>query len=122
MPLNPSAQELHTVVENMTDGERTVGFLGPRGMTLAANEVVAIPGDLVASLGVEANRGIRRGFDALTRSLESGRLRINSRPAPILFDPIDEVPKSLSIQNGILGIVDPTYTDEDSESFAAVDS
>ncbi len=120
MPTNPSAEELYTVIENPTDVERTIGFLGPRGMTLAAGEVVAIPGDLVASLGVQAHAGKRRRFDGLEAALKAGRIRINSRPAPVLYDAADERPKSIAIVSGVLGTVDPAYADEDSESFAAV--
>ncbi len=120
MALNPSAEELYTVVENMTDVERVVGFLGPRGMTLGPNEIVAVPGDLVASLGAQAQRGQRRKFDALQRTLQSGRLRINSRPAPILYDPTAEEPVSFAVVAGALGTVVPAYGDGDSESYAAV--
>ncbi len=120
MPANPSAEELYTVVENTTDVERTVGFLGPRGMTLAAREVVAVPGDLVASLGYEASRGRRRKFDGMESALKAGRLRINSRPAPVLYDSVDERPKSIAIVSGVLGTVDPDYADTDSENFDAV--
>jgi len=114
-------EELYTVVENLTGGERVFGYLGPRGQRLGAGEVVAVPGDLVASLGgLHQQGGRRRKFDALNRSLKNESLRINSRPSPILFDSVDEVPKSIAIQGGVLGVVDPTYNSSDSESFAAV--
>lgn len=118
---NPSAQELYTVVENLTDTPRFIGFLGPRGMTLGASETVAVPGDLVATLGAEAARGRRRKFDSLEAMLKDGTIfRINSRPAPVLYDPVDDVPKSIAIQNGVLGIVDPAYDTGDSENFDGV--
>lgn len=121
MPTNPSADELFTVVENKTAGERVFGFLGPRGMRLGASEAVAIPGDLIASLGAQHQQGgRRRKFDALQRSLKAGNLQINSRPAPVLYDPTDEVPKSIAIVGGVLGTVDPTYNSSDSDSYAAV--
>jgi len=116
----PAAEELYTVVENTTAHEVTVGFLGTRGMTLAANEVVAVPGDLVATLGVSAANGVRRHFDALLRVLAAGVLRINSRPAPVLYDRTDDAPKSLAIDNGVLGTVDPGYTTSGSVGFDAV--
>lgn len=107
---NPSADELYTVVENISGGARVFGFLGPRGMRLSASEVVAIPGDLLSSLGAQHQHGgRRRKFDALERSLKNESLRINSRPAPILWDGVDEVPKSIAIVGGVLGVVDPTY-------------
>ncbi len=107
---NPSQDELYTVVQNLSGGERVFGFLGPRGMRLAASEVVTIPGDLLASLGSQSQQGgRRRKFDALERSLKAGSLQINSRPAPVLWDAVDEVPKSIAIVGGTLGVVDPTY-------------
>ena len=118
---NPSADELYTVIENLAAGERVFGFLGPRGMRLGAGEVVTIPGDLVATLGAQvAAGGKRRKFNALERSLKAKNIRINSRPAPVLYDPTDEVPKSIAIVGGALGVVDPTYVSSDSDSFAAV--
>ena len=122
MPVtNPSAQELFTVVQNPTDVERTYGFLGARGMTLAAGEVVAVRGDLVATLGAESARGGKvRKFDSMERAIKAGRFQINSLPAPLLYDPDDDVPKSLSIVNGVLGVVDPTYNSSDDDNFDAV--
>jgi hypothetical protein len=112
---NPSAEELYTIVENISGGERVFGYLGPRGMRLAAAEVVSIPGDLIASLGAQSQQGgRRRKFDALERSLKALSLRINSRPAPVLWDPVDEVPKSIAIVGGVLGVVDPMYNESSS--------
>lgn len=120
MPVNPSAEELYTTVENMSDAERTCGFLGPRGMTLAPGEIVLIPGNLVATLGAEAARGKRRRFEGLERSMKAGRIRINSTPAPVLYDPEDEVPKSLAISGGVLGTVDPDYNEHGSVEYTPV--
>lgn len=118
---NPSAEELYTVVENPTDVERHYGFLGPRGMSLGAGETVIIPGDLVATLGARAaSGGRRRQFDGLERAVKEGRLQINSLPAPVLYDPEDEVPKSIAIVNGVLGTVDPAYSSGDLANFDAV--
>ncbi len=117
MATNFATEELYTTVENMTAGQRVFGFLGPRGMRLAAGEVVAVPGDLVASLGAKQQQGgRRRQFDAMERSLKAGSLRINSRPAPVLFDTVDEVPKSIAVVGGALGVVDPEYNSVSAES------
>ena len=117
---NDSTAELYTVVENLTGGERVFAFLGPRGYRLAAGEAIAIPGDLIASLGgLHQSGGRRRKFDALERALKAGDLQINNRPAPILFDHTAGAPVSLSVDNGSLGTVDPTY-DSDDSNFAAV--
>jgi hypothetical protein len=109
--------ELYTVVENMTGAERTFPFLGAHGMRLGVGEIVAIPGDLVATLG--ASR-YQRKFKGLESALARGLLRIRSRPTPILYDDVLEQPKALAIRNGALGIVDPTYESSASDSFAAV--
>ena len=118
---NQAIDELYTVVENLTAGERTFGFLGPRGMRLGAGEVVNIPGDLLSSLGSKVQQGgRRRPFDALERAVKAKDIRINSRPAPVLWDATDEKPVSLSVVGGALGTVDPTYVSSDSASYAAV--
>lgn len=120
MITNPSAAELYTVVENMTGVARFFGFLGPRGMYLGAGEVVLIPGDLISALGGMNQDGARRRkFDALERSLKNESLRINSRPAPVLYDETTGAPASIAIVNGTLGVVDPSYLLASSSSSAA---
>ena len=115
-----SQEELYTVIENTSGSERSVGFLGARGMTLGIGEVVAVPGDLVATLGVQAASGQRRKFDALQRSLVAGRLAIRSRPAPVFWDSdVDEI-KSLAVFDGALGLVDPEYVAAGNTNFDAV--
>jgi hypothetical protein len=112
--------ELYTAVQNMTGGEHVFSYLGPRGMRLGADEVVLIPGDLVSTLGALTQAGQRRKFDGLKASLEAGRLRINSRPAPVLYDATAEAPVSLAVVSGVLGTVVPTYEEDASDSYAAV--
>lgn len=112
-----SRDELYTTVENLLDTDRVFGFLGPRGMRLAAGEVVTVRGNLVATLGGSTSS---RKFKALERAVASGSLRIRNTPAPIFWDATDEVAKTLSINNSVLGIVDPTYSSSDSANFAAV--
>lgn len=120
MPVNSAQDELYTVVENLTGGERVFGFLGARGMRLGAGEVVAIPGNLIATLGAKAHGGgRRRSFDAMERALKDDSLRINSTPAPVFWDPVDERPKSLAIKGGVLGTVDPTYPGPEESSSAS---
>jgi hypothetical protein len=109
--------ELYTVVENMTGVEKVFGYLGPRGMRLGVGEVVAIPGDLRATLGAKTSQ---RKFNALRDALNSGKLRIRNTPAPILWDSVDDTPKSLAVSGGALGLVDPTYNSSTSDSYDAV--
>lgn len=108
--------EMYTVVESLLDAPRTFSHLGPQGMRLGARERVAIPGNIITEHGA----GSRRKFKALERSLNRHSLRIISTPSPILYDPVDEVPKTLAIQGGALGLVDPTYNSSDSEFFTEV--
>lgn len=116
----PTQDELYTVVESLLDSTRVFSFLGEKGMRLAAGEVVSIPGDLVATLGTNINQ--RRHFTALKTALANNHIRIRSRPMPILWDAQAEKPYGLAVQNGILGLVDPTYASNSSESFAAIDT
>lgn len=109
--VSAAAAELYTTVENTSGATRVFGFLGPRGMRLAAGEVVTLPGDLVASLGVAVQRGgARRKFDALERALAAGSLVIRSRPAPILYDNEDSSAQALVLDDSVLGVEDPTYS------------
>lgn len=108
--MTTAAAELYTTVENTSGKERVFGFLGPRGMRLAAGEVVTLPGDIVASLGVQHQKGgSRRRFDALERSLNTGSLVIRSRPAPILYDETGSSAQALTVDDDTLGVADPTY-------------
>ena len=116
----PTQAELYTAIRNTSGAEHTFSFLGPRGMRMAADEVVLIPGDFVATLGAETQEGRRRKFNSLERSLAEGRLSIDSRPAPVLYDETLERAVSLSVVNGVLGTVVPTYDAGQSESFSAV--
>jgi hypothetical protein len=103
--------ELYTTVENTSGSARVFGFLGPRGMRLAAGEVVTLPGDLVAALGAQHQKGgSRRKFDAMERSLAAGSLSIRSRPAPILYDDTDSSAGMLELDDSTLGFADPSYS------------
>lgn len=108
--MTTAAAELYTTVENTSGTDRVFGFLGPRGMRLAAGEVVTLPGDLVAALGaLHQKSGNRRKFTALENSLRSGSLVIRSRPVPILYDSEDSSAQALQLDDSTLGVVDPTY-------------
>jgi hypothetical protein len=111
----PAQDELYTVVENLADGERVYGFLGARGMRLGVGEVVAIPGNLIATLGAKSQAGgRRRQFEALERALASGILQIRSTPAPLLWDATAGAPQILTVDDGALGVADPTYASSSS--------
>lgn len=101
-------RQLFTVVQNGVNREATFGFLGPRGMRLAANEVVSIRGDLIANIGVSTQFGRNRQFDSMRRALALGRLIIRSRPAPIVYDATLLVPKTYVVINNVLSA--PTLT------------
>lgn len=113
-----SSPEMFTVVENISGAPRTFGYLGPRGMRLGTDEVAAIPGDLISTLGAQTSR---RKFDALQRSQRNGTLRVRSTPSPILWDAVNEESKALAVQGGVLGLVDPTFTLSESAGFDYAD-
>lgn len=117
--MSAAVEELYTVVKNPNATARTYGFLGPRGMRLAPGEAVAIPGDLVASLGfLHQQGGRRRKFDAFERCLRDERLIVQSRPAPILYDTAQDKSYAVAVHAGVLGIVDPNYTEPDGSSLS----
>lgn len=117
MAQNANTTCLYTTVQNVSGKERTFGYLGVRGMRLAAGEVVTVRGDLVSKLG---NMTSARRFQALERSLdENGSLEIVSTPAVHIYDAVLDQTKVLALQNNQLGIVDPCWFSSGSSNFSA---
>jgi len=117
MAQNANTQCLYTTVQNVSGKERVFGYLGVRGMRLAAGEVVTVRGDLVSKLG---NQTSARRFKSLERSLDqNGSLKIVSSPAIHLYDAIQDETKQLALQGGQLGIVDPCWYSSGSSNFSA---
>lgn len=114
---------LYTTVKNVSGKTRVFGFLGLRGMRLAADEVVTIRGNIVTTLG---GKNSARKFQALERALTGDdgardpSLAILSTPAVFLFDGDDT--KQLALQGGVLGLVDPCWDAAGSSVFAGVDT
>lgn len=107
--------ELYTAVENLGPAA-FFSFLGSHGVTLGEGEVYTQPGDLRASVGAGTTCKQRRNFESLQRALTAGRIRINSVPAPLLFDETADAPKSLEVDNDVLSVVAPTYAAADESS------
>jgi len=107
---------LYTHVKNVSGKERVFGYLGPRGMRLAANEVVTLPGNLVDALG-NGGHWSQQKFKALERSLTvNASLEILATPAVHLHDAVLDETKMLVLQGGVLGVVDPCWAPVVSES------
>ena len=119
MAQNANTACLYTTVKNVSGVERVFGFLGARGMRLAAAEVVTIPGNLISALG-KGGVGAQRKFKGLERSLDqNGSLEIVSTPAVHLYDAIHDRTRLLALQNKVLGVVDPCWYSSGSSDFSA---
>lgn len=100
-------QCLYTVVRSTCETDRSISFLGERGMRLAPLEQVLIPGDIrdsVARKGTDA-------FKALENALRDNVIEIMRTPPPIFFDAhtgYDEV-RMLSVDNNAVVIGDPCW-------------
>jgi hypothetical protein len=117
MAQNGNTDCLYTTVQNISGKERTFSFLGVHGMRLAAGETVTMRGDLVSKLG---NMTSARRFKALERALDTNSsLKIVKSPAVHLYDALDDETKTLSLQGGQLGIVDPCWDNSGSSNFSA---
>ena len=99
---------IYTVVINTSGVEKFFGFLPPHGRRLGVGEQLAIPGNLVSTLGARYYSK-RRDFDGFERALKQAKLAIISTPEVILYDPTAEDSKALSLNNGTLGISNPCY-------------
>lgn len=116
MAQNANTECLYTSVQNIAGAERVFGYLGERGMRLAANEVVTVRGNLIHKLGAMTSA---RRFKALERSLDqNGSLKIVSTPAVHLYDAVNDVTKQLAYEGGLLGIVDPCWFSSGSSNFS----
>jgi len=110
---------LYTTLKNVSGTERVFGMLGARGMRLAADEVVTVPGNIITALGM-GGKFSQRKFQALERSLdENGSLQIISTPAVHLYDSIQDRTRQLALQGGVLGLVDPCWYSSGSSDFSA---
>lgn len=100
----------HTTVKNISGGTKRFGFLPPHGMELAADEEVAVFGDIREAV----NRGDRFGkrwMDALANALENNELDIVNSPAPIFYDETLDNSKILVVDNGAVALDDPCWED-----------
>ena len=119
MAQNANTECLYTSVKNISGAERVFGFLGARGMRLAAAEVVTVPGNLISALG-KGGAGAQRKFKGLERSLDkNSSLEIISTPAVYLYDAVHDRTRVLALQNEVLGVVDPCWASSGSSDFSA---
>jgi hypothetical protein len=121
MAQNANTNCLYTSVRNISGSERVFGFLGARGMRLAANEVVTVPGDLVDALGRGGHWSQRR-FKSLERALDTlSVLEIIATPAVHLYDAVCGRTKILALENGVLGMLDPCWDSDGTSEFTTSD-
>ncbi len=115
---NANTECLYTTVKNVSGVEKAFGFLGARGMRLAAGEMATIPGDLVSALG-GGGKWSQRKFKALERALDTlSFLSIISTPAVHLYDPIEDRTRVVAFVGGQLGVVDPCWLSSGSSAFS----
>jgi len=90
---------MYTVFENISGRTRLFGYLGAQGIRLGPGEAVVIPGDLIATMP-DVNM---RFFRSMERDLQAKAIMVRSRPAPVLYDQLEESPCTLAIDGGALG-------------------
>jgi hypothetical protein len=97
---------LSSSVKNISGSEKHFSYLGNRGITLAANEVVRLPGDVRQSV---LARGVRDytafNGDLFTRAV----IDILHTPNPILYDKVRAEPQMLRVNNSVISAVDPCW-------------
>lgn len=106
MGYSPNTNSLYTTIRNTSGSSLVFGFLGPRGMRLAANESVTVPGNLPNALGASL---YQRKFKSFEKALDTGLLAIVSTPAVFLFDRVRDQTRQLGLENHVLGTYDPSY-------------
>ena len=114
--MNHAIDELYTQVRNTSGRTAFFGFIGPHGTRMGDNEVVTVPGDLRTILAAESIRGSRKRFDALESALQNELISLDSVPAPIVYDATAGLPLTISVDDGTLGLIDPSYTADQSSA------
>lgn len=90
-------------VKNISGATIVVTYLGPRGVTLAANEIVTVPGDVRQTVQARGNRDYTAFLgDVFTRKA----IDILHTPNPILYDKAAAEPVMVRVNNGTLAAVD----------------
>jgi hypothetical protein len=98
---------LYTFVKNMRPTATYYGYLPPHGNTLAPHEEIGFAGDLTTRIAARPGRS--RDFRKFEKHLQADALRIIMTPRPILQDLKTAEIKSLYLNNGVLGTLDPCW-------------
>ncbi len=74
-------------------------------MTLAADEMYSIPGDLLTRIA-----GNRRKLDSFRQTVKDGKIAILRTPAVHLLDATSDRVRTLALSGGSLALADPCWT------------
>jgi hypothetical protein len=100
----PTTHAYQTVIRNVSGVRKYFAFLGPNGTTLAANEDVAITGDV---WDLWAKDTIQT--KALKYALEHGLIQILQTPVTMRYDDTAHNIKNLDVDNGNAVASDPDW-------------
>lgn len=109
----PDTTQLYTVVKNTSGATKTFSFLPPHGRVLTADQEVSIAGNIVDVLHAKHKGRAERHIAALEAALLAGELEIKSLPVPIVYDETEEVTKAITVDDGSVSLVDPSWADEE---------
>lgn len=99
---------LFSTLKNVSGGALKFGFIPPHGKELAANEEINVFGNILEAV----NRGDRFGnrfANALLDALDANLIEIIQTPTPILFDSTLDNSKIITLDNGVLVLIDPCW-------------
>ena len=85
-----------TQVQNTSGGTRFFGYLGARGVTLADDAIVTVPGLFPANI-LSDHRRNPRDYDAALAALAEGDITIVKTPDVVLQNATTEVSKKLGL-------------------------
>lgn len=102
----PIVECLETRVRNATGKTAFFGFLPPHGRRLSAGEVFRsnVPFQtLLAGITKQRQR------EAFLDAIRDGSLRLLSTPSPVIYDPVTEEAKTLTVTGGVVGSADACW-------------
>lgn len=105
---NYNTTSLLTTVRNTSGVTKYFAYLGPRGCTLHPSETFSYPGNPIDGLNFNGFPSPRDIAD-FTSAVRNGLLEIIDSPGLILKDSVTGDIKEITLSNGTLGTVDPSY-------------
>jgi hypothetical protein len=98
-----------TTVRNESGARLVCSFLPPNGKTLAVDEEYSFAGDPISAVARGDALANASQVEAFLAAVSRGELSVVNTPAPLFEDATTHLTKSVRVNSGALGVVDPCF-------------